>query len=233
MGLSEDLTAEVATIFRAPWSVRDGTVIPAPADLRLGNDAVKLAGTVLYADMADSTGLVDTYQAAFAAEVYKAFLTCCARIIKARGGTITAYDGDRVMAVFIGSMKNTNAAKCALQINYAMNEIIRPKLKAQYPNTTYVPAHSVGVDTSELFIARIGVRNDNDLVWVGRAANYAAKLCILRDGAYTSWITATVYGVLENDAKTGANGQPMWEARTWTARNNMSIYRSSWQWKPD
>jgi len=233
MALADDLTTEVAAIFSARWSVRDGTVIPAPADLRLGNDAVKLAGTVLYADMADSTGLVDAQEAAFAAEIYKAFLTCCARIIKARGGTITAYDGDRIMAVFIGNMKNTNAAKCALQINYAMNEIIRPKLKAQYPNRNYVPGHSVGVDTSELFIARIGVRNDNDLVWVGRAANYAAKLCGLRDGAYTSWITAAVYNVLESSAKTGPGGQSMWEARTWTARNNMSVYRSSWQWKPD
>lgn len=120
---------------------------------------------------------------------------------------LRAYDGDRVMAVFIGNMKNTNAATCALQINYAMNEIIRPKLKAQYPNTNYVPAHPVGVDTSELFIARIGVRNDNDLVWVGRAANYAAKLCALRDGAYTSWITAAVHGVLESSAKTSSSGQ--------------------------
>ena len=233
MALADDLTTEVATIFRAPWSVRDGTVIPAPADLRLGNDAVKLAGTVLYADMADSTGLVDTYKGEFAAEVYKAFLTCCARIIKARGGTITAYDGDRIMAVFIGNMKSTNAAKAALHINYAMNEIIRPKLKAQYPNSNYVPAHSVGVDTSELFIARIGVRNDNDLVWVGRAANYAAKLCTLRDGGYTSWITAAVHSALESSAKTSASGQSMWEARTWTARNNMSVYRSNWQWKPE
>ena len=35
---------------------------------------------------------------------------------------------------------------------------------------------SVGIDTSELFVARTGIRRANDLVWVGRAANHAAKL---------------------------------------------------------
>jgi len=29
--------------------------------------------------------------------------------------------------------------------------------------------------------ARVGVREDNDIVWIGRAANYAAKLCALSE----------------------------------------------------
>jgi class 3 adenylate cyclase len=233
MGLAEDLESEVAQIFRAQWSRRDGQVIPASADLKLGNDAVDLEATVLYADMIDSTGLVDGYKDCFAAEIYKAFLTCSARIIKNEGGQITAYDGDRIMAVFIGDSKNSSAAKTALRINYAMEKIIKPKLSAQYANNTYAPGHCVGIDTSKLMVARVGVRNDNDLVWVGRAANLAAKLCALRDGTYTSWMTGDVYDKLNNSAKAAENGDSMWEKRSWTARNGMTVYRSSWWWKPD
>lgn len=98
------------------------------------------------------------YKKPFAAEIYKTFLHCAAKILRDAGGAITAYDGDRVMAVFIGNPKNTPAARAALKINYAMTEIVRPALKRQYPNDTYDPKHVVGIDTSELFIARTGVR---------------------------------------------------------------------------
>jgi class 3 adenylate cyclase len=233
MGLLEDLEGEVANIFREPWDDRDGKVIPAAKDLKLGNDAVNLQATVLYADMADSTGLVDGYQPKFAAEIYKTYLIACARVIKAHGGEITAYDGDRIMAVYIGDSPNTSAANTALGISYAMDQIIQPKLKAQYPNESYVPKHCVGIDTSNVLVARVGVRNDNDLVWVGRAANYAAKLCGLREGEYTSRITGEVYDKLHKNAKTASNGKSMWEERVWTSRGKLRIFRSNWWRKPD
>jgi class 3 adenylate cyclase len=230
MGLKEDLEADVAEIFRKAWSEREGTVVPEPEDLKLGNDAVKLDGVVLYADMSDSTKLVDNETASFAAEVYKSYLMCAARIVKAEGGAITAYDGDRIMAVFIGNMKNTNAATAGLKINYAAKNIVNPALAKQYPTKTYRLEHVVGIDASSLFVARIGVRNDNDLVWVGRAANYAAKLCAVNE-PNTVFITKTVFDSMHESAKYGGDPKRlMWEARTWTKMNNMSIYRSIWTW---
>ena len=85
MALKEELEASVGKIFRESWTERDGQIVPAPEDIRLGNDAVKLVGTVLYADMADSTQLVDDYPPHFAAEIYKSYLTCAAKIIKSEG----------------------------------------------------------------------------------------------------------------------------------------------------
>ena len=102
MGLKQDLETEVDAIFRTQWSERDGRKVPEPEHVKLGNDAVKLDGTVLYADLADSTNLTRAYKWWFAAEVYKAYLVCVCRIIRQNGGVITAFDGDRVMAIYIG-----------------------------------------------------------------------------------------------------------------------------------
>src|ERR1700694_240117 len=124
--------------------------------------------------------------------------------------------------------KNTNALKTALKINQAMLYIIRSKLKAQYPNETYVPCHCVGIDTSKIRVARIGVKNDNDLVWVGRAANHAAKLSAMRDGDYCSWITADVFNAAHQSIKVWSDGRQMWEKRLWTTMGNTEIYRSNW-----
>jgi class 3 adenylate cyclase len=230
MALKEDLEAAVKEIFHDAWDSRVGRVVPTPADLGLGNDAVTLDATVLYADISDSTKLVDTANPHFAAEVYRTYLTCAARIVKANDGVITAYDGDRIMGVFIGDQKNSNAVKAAMQINSAVLNIINPALSLQYPSSTYRLRHVVGIDTSALFVARIGVRHDNDLVWVGRAANYAAKLAsINEDNAI--FITTEVYNKLPSNRKLGGtNNTPMWMARKWSQMSDLDIYSSNWTW---
>lgn len=210
---------------------RDGRAVPEAEDVQLGNDAVELDATVLYADMADSTELVIGYKDLFAAEVYKGFLRGACEVIRNNGGVITAFDGDRVMAVYIGDQKNTAAAKTALQINYLTTKVINPALKAEYPDSGFQLAQAVGVDTGKLLVARTGVRGANDLVWVGRAANYAAKLCALRDGPYCSFLTEEVFNVLNKSSKYGgAPEQLMWEKVMWTKRG-IPVYRSSWEWK--
>ena len=62
MSLVEDYTEVVEKIFRDTWTIRDGQKVPESEDLGLGNDAVKLDGTVLYADLDESTNLVDSYK---------------------------------------------------------------------------------------------------------------------------------------------------------------------------
>lgn len=229
--LGGELQTNIKKVFQEHWTTRDGQVVPEPESLGLGNDAVKLENaTVLYADMSGSTSLVDRYKADFAAEIYKAYLASAARIIKTEGGTITAYDGDRIMAVFVGGFKNSSAAKAAFKINWAVSKLINPYLKTQYGNDSYQMSHVVGIDTSPIFAARIGVRNDNDIVWVGRAANYAAKLSSLNEG-YSVYLTGDVFDKLHESTKFGGDPRRlMWEERLWTDMSNMRIYRSDWIW---
>ena len=231
MSVAEDLRREVKRIFRETWEMRDGRVVPESEDLKLSNDAVKLEGTVLYADLSASTELVDNHEAYFAAEIYRAYLYCAAKIIRAEGGEITAYDGDRIMALYIGDSKNSSAARTGLKINWAVHNIVNPALKDQYPDKSYEVRQTIGIDTSALFIARTGIRGSNDLVWVGRAANYAAKLATLSPN-YPTRLTKVVFDRLCASAKT-TGGRSMWKKATWTAMGGMEIYRSTWWWPLD
>lgn len=193
MGFSDDLKNEVRTIFRSSWEKREGRDVPEPEDVKLGNDGVELDATVLYADIDGSTAMVDSEPPEFAAEIYKTYLLCASRIIKSEGGVITAYDGDRIMAVFIGTSKNTAAVRCGLKINWAVNKIVNPLAKEQYPNRGFVLKQTVGIDTSKLLAARTGVRGSNDLVWVGAAANHAAKLTSISEQPYATFIGEKVF----------------------------------------
>ena len=227
MGLKDEVRSEVSAIFQTKWKERDGLVVPTDGSVTLGNDAVKLSATVLYADLADSTKLVDGYKPFFAAEVYKAFLYCAAKIVRSEGGVVTAYDGDRIMAVYIDEDKNTRAVRSALKINWAAKNIVQTAMNSAFPGNAYALQHVVGVDTSSLFIAKTGAIGANDLVWVGRAANYAAKLSALSH-AFATYITKEVYDAMQPSLRTASDGRAIWEARTWTAAGNRRIYCSSW-----
>lgn len=229
MALQDDLKTNVAEIFRAAWQTRDGRVVPEPEDLGLGNEAVEFnLATVLYADLSGSTSLVDTFGWEFAAEIYKTFLHCAAKIIRAEGGEIRSYDGDRVMGVWVGDTQCTPAARCALKINYAVQKIINPALKAQYTQSTYEVKQVVGIDATKIRAARTGVRGKNDIVWVGRAANYAAKLTEINSDKRT-WITKEVYDRLADSVKM-TDGKSMWGSYKWDEHDNRIIYGSAWRW---
>ncbi|GCE77576.1 adenylate/guanylate cyclase domain-containing protein [Cellulomonas biazotea] len=229
MALQGELETYVQKVFAESWSVTDGRVVPSTTDIGLGNVGRKLDATVIYADLAESTGLVASKRPEFAAEVYKSYLYCASKVITSLGGSITAFDGDRVMGVFLGDDKNTKAAKCALQINWTVREIIQPALKAVYKTSTYTVKQKVGVDSSELLVVRAGIRGSNDLIWVGTAANNAAKMAAL-DKGYSSYISAAVYGMLNDTSKYGGTPKrDMW-TRIPVSSLGYTVYGSTFWW---
>lgn len=234
MAFSGDLTEECDKIFRSPWSKSQGQKVPEPEDLPLGNHAVELIpATVLYADLDGSTNMVDTKSWQIAAEVYKTYLLCATRVIRSCGGAITSFDGDRVMGIFIGGSQSSTAAQCSLKINYAVQKIFNPRFKQQYSHLAFEVVHVVGIDRSEVRATRTGIRGNNDIVWVGRAPNYAAKLTSAGTN-FRTWITEEVYDKLNESSKYGGSQkQNMWTARYWTSMNNKTVYGSNWTWNVD
>jgi len=215
MSLINDLKSEVNKILAEKWELREGSKVPESTDLKLSNDAVTIEGVILYADINGSTSMVDKFKPHFSAEIYKIYLSTAARLIKHNEGVITAYDGDRIMAVFIGNSKRTNAIKSGLMLNTAVGEILNPQIKIQYQNTSFNLKHCVGIDICNLFIARTGVRGANDLVWVGRAANHAAKLTELSLSDSVR-VTKECYEDAHLEVKQTSSGSNIWNPSRWT-----------------
>lgn len=231
MSLKTELEEYAKKAHATVWADRNGENVPETEDLKLGNDAVKLDGTVLYADLAESTALVKGTPDWFAAEVYKTYLYSAGKIVTARGGVITAYDGDRIMAVFLGNSKNSSAARCGLELHWAVHHVLQPAIDAQYPQNSYKMKQKVGIDTSALFVARTGVRGNNDLVWVGNSANNAAKMAALPT-TYSTYISAATYNALNGASK--YKDEDVKDTNMWTnlgtANLGYTIYGSNWTW---
>lgn len=190
MGVSDDVRARVETILNTDWSVRSGRVVPRTADVALSNGAVEVDAVFLYADLAGSTALQKGYKPTFAAKAIRMYLGGASQIIRHFDGQIRSFDGDRVMGVFVGESRRDDAVKAAFMINWLVREVINPLVKARHEangTSVWVTQHGVGIDAGKTFIARAGVRNasgeqtHNDLTFIGRAPNIAAKLSALRD----------------------------------------------------
>ena len=237
MSLSDDIKTDVQGFIDTPWNIRKGQVVPSSTSVALAGGAVELDATFLYADLADSSKMAKELDRRVAAKIMKSFLATSCRLIKSLGGTIQSFDGDRVMGIFVGSSKNSDAAKCALQINYVVKNVIKTEFEKKYEsvrNASFRIKHGVGVDTGTVITVRAGVRGSNDLIWIGRAPNLAAKLSDLRESPHHTFITASVYNMLNDDSKYGGqNNENMWESRIWKfLGDSIRVYRSSWRWKP-
>ena len=115
MGFADELSTSVNEILTVTWNIRDGQVVPSTEDVALKDGAVKLQAVYLYADLADSTTLARDFDRQTAARVVRAYLSVMSKVIRKNDGAIRSFDGDRVMGIFVGSSKNTAAAKCLLQ----------------------------------------------------------------------------------------------------------------------
>lgn len=196
MSWVDTLNGEVEEVLSTEWNVRDGTVVPESETVALKDGAVKINATFLYADLAGSSRLARLCPWQTTAKIIRAYLNICTRLIKAYEGEIRSFDGDRVMGVFIGDLKNTHATKCAREIDWAVENIINPKAKAKYKsiqdNNIHIK-HCIGIDTGEAVAVRAGIRDNNDLIWIGRAPSLAAKFSDIRNYPYAVYITAAVF----------------------------------------
>lgn len=229
MSFEDDLRKEVRSFFRTQWEVTEGRVIPSTDDIALGNNAKKLELAILYADMAESTNLVDNYKPLYAAEIYKAFLYVCCKIIRRNGGELISFDGDRIMGAFIGNGKNSAAAKAALNVKWGITKVVQSEHDDFYKDKGITLNYCVGIDSSEHHVVRTGIRGSNDLVWVGKAANYAAKLTSHNWHPYHSIITSRVYGMLNDQSKFDGEGKNMW-IKDYSEAIDETVYKSSYHW---
>lgn len=229
MSFEDELKKEVRSFFRTKWDVSDTKSIPETDDIGLGNKAKKADLVMLYADMAESTNLVDNYKPLYAAAIYKSFLYACCKIIRRNGGELVSFDGDRIMAAFIGDGKNSAATKAALNIKWGITKIVQDEHDEYYKGKGIKLNYCVGIDSCEHHVVRTGIRGSNDLLWVGKAANYAAKLTSHNWDPYHTIISSRVYATLNDASKFDGDGKNMW-IEEYSDAISENVYKSSYHW---
>lgn len=236
MGLDADTKDGIDGVLNEAWVITSGTVVPETDDITLKNGGRRVSATYLYADMANSSWLAQEVSDDITAKVIRAYLNAATRILSHHRGAIRSFDGDRVMAIFMGSSKNTSAVTAAFELNWAVREVMRAKLDAKWPKSLkeFTLHHGVGVATGEALIVRGGVRNHNDLISIGSAPNIAAKLSELRRTPDV-YVTGNVYNGMNESVKKrldGSTGFWMSQPEESIGGTKVTVYGTSYWRKP-
>jgi class 3 adenylate cyclase len=236
MANKNDLIKGVNDRFDGNYSISSGYVIPDVEDLVLGKTGRELELAMMFIDIRESTKIVDGFRRETAAKMYKSFLWGVAQIARNNGGELRSFNGDGVLIAFIGDLKCTNAAKAGLQMSWLCKKVLKPKLQAYFQNNEQLRNidfdFGIGIDTGKVLVVRGGIRgdNNNDLVWVGNATNYAVKLSSIPDEGYHIFISEDIYKKMSESSKFGGDPKRnMWESRSWGGK---TLYRSNWTWPP-
>lgn len=223
-------------MLKAPLDTRMARVVPSPEGIKLNGGAANFDGAVLYADLADSSRLATEFRADVAAKIFRAYLFCMTRLIRQHQGTVTSFDGDRVMGIFIGDDKEDRAGACALQMNWVVHKVLAPaayEIEPGLQHGGFTIHHGCGIDSGKILAVRGGAIGNNDVVWVGRSPNLAAKLSSVREPPYYINASDSVFKSLSPKYRFGAGREPMWEAQQISfSGENIRCYRSHFMMAP-
>lgn len=233
MTFEADLTSSVRAITSTKWNSKSARVVPRTQDVALRDGAKELSDAVfLYSDMADSTGLVRIHADETVAKVIRAYLSSAVRILRRREGHIRSFDGDRVMAVFLGTDAASRAARCALEIKWAVDNIVQPEITSSFRSireSGWTMKQGTGIDMGYALMVRAGIRDSSDLISVGDAANIAAKLSEFRDAR--TWVTEKVWDAMDYES-CFSDGKAMWSEVTTKSAGprTLRVRSSNWGW---
>lgn len=127
--------------------------------------------------------------------------------------------------------KNTNAAKSALQINWMLCNLLRPKFEAKYGKLrdgTFTLSHSTGVDTSDELSCALASATTTICSGLARPRMSLPNSVESERLITPPTFQGSVYDVLAKEAKTSTDGRAVWEERKWTGRPIERIFQSDW-----
>lgn len=178
----DNLIKDTNYFFEGDYDVIDGRGIPVVEDLIFGIQGKKVELAMLFIDIKESTKIVDAFRLTTSARMYQAFLRGITLIALKNDGEVRSFNGDGVLITFFGDLKCNNAVRTALQMMDFVNTVLKPKINAYFNRNKQADDLffdcGIGIDVGDVLVVRGGAKgdNNNDLVWVGNATNFAVKL---------------------------------------------------------
>jgi adenylate cyclase len=165
-----------------PEDVVDQVLDQADDDLRLGG--VQREGTVMFSDLRGFTSFAESLQVERVIEVLNIYLGEMSAAILDNGGTLVAYMGDGIMAVFGAPIEQPDHADRALR---AAREMLGPRLETF---NAYLRDHGlgdgfrmgVGLNSGEVMSGNVGSQRRLEYTAIGDTTNTAARLEAMTKG---------------------------------------------------
>lgn len=238
MTLLEEIEAKVASYLSGEYKVTKKTSVPYPENVPLGNEAAQLEATTLFIDVRQSSDITNTFRRQTAAKMMKAYFDGAVRIINKNDGAVRSFNGDGMLAIFVGDKQADQAVKSAMQVKWFVQKVLEPEFRGYFESNQKAVGQALdfsvgaGIDNGTIFAVRVGIKGTNDVAWVGRCTNTSAKLANVTKAPKSIAISGKTYNLLSDSSRTSSGGSPMWtDLEDMTIGGvDRRIRRSSFRW---
>ena len=159
-----------------PDSVVDEVLSRTDGDLRLGG--VRLDGTVLFSDLRGFTSFAENLPAERVIELLNRYLGEMSDAILSHGGTLVAYMGDGIMAVFGAPIESEDHADRALAAAGEMLQVRLPRFNDWMRAEGYDDGFrmGIGLNSGPLMSGNVGHEKRVEYTTIGDTTNTASRL---------------------------------------------------------
>ncbi len=197
MALKEDILNKTKSILEEKFIPEEVSYVPDinNSKLTFGCTGLKFIASVLYIDMRESTKLLNSHLKTTVAKIHMMYFHALVKIAKLNKGEVRSFNGDSLLVFFEGNdiLSINNAVRTALQIKYALTEIINNKIE-RFSTINF----GIGIDHGEILCTKIGTggEDNKDLIWLGNAVNKATVLSDKSKSPNNIGISSLIYNNL-------------------------------------
>jgi adenylate cyclase len=185
-----------------PEHVVDEVLTRTDDDLRLGG--VTLAGTVMFSDLRDFTSFAESLPADTVIEVLNRYVSGMSDAILDNGGTLVAYMGDGIMAVFGAPIEMAAHADCALVAAREMLDVRLPGFNGWLRENGLGDGFrmGIGISSGPIVSGTVGSERRLEYTTVGDTTNTASRLeAMTKNTPYSIFIADSTRRLLRQPAE--------------------------------
>jgi len=174
--------------------------VPKKSDLTFGNTVKELEhAKIFYIDMRKSRKILTDATDFWSVKIHKAFLRAVIHCIEKRDGHLRSFNGDGILAFFIGDKAASKAVRAAMNIKGFVNEINSILSENDKNKIDF----GIGIAQGQIMIAKSGKAGDDqtkqDLIWIGIALYVAVELSELGKSPENIWVSDNIFNSVIKD----------------------------------
>lgn len=236
MATNQEALGKIEQYLKESYTRSSTSSIPKKEDLTFGNTVKNIDHVkILYIDMRKSRKILTDSTTFWSVKIHKAFLLATTHCIEKANGHLRSFNGDGVLAFFIGENAASRAVKAAMEIKGFVIEINKTLVKNEINKIDF----GIGIAQGSIVVAKSGKSGDDqtkqDLIWVGVPLYVAVELSEIGKTSKNICISNNVFNSVINE-KDPLNvlkddGEWIWYYTHKTLSNGyQKIHRTTWHY---
>ncbi len=238
MATNQDIVDKIGEYLNESYTRTETYGVPKINDLTFGNSVKKMPhAVVMFIDMRKSRKILSDASDFWSVKIHKSFIRAVTHCLEKRDGHMRSFNGDGILAFFVGENAASRTVKSAMGIKGFVREL-NNQLDDKGLNKV---DFGVGIAQGKVQVAKSGKggadQTKQDLIWIGIPVYVAVELSNFGKFTRNIWISPKVRNTIGKedylDVVFDDEGHSIWSKSTKKLKSvgDYTVYGTTWYTK--